>query len=102
MECQLSSINDFLIKDYNEDGYMDVLIVGNDFSSEAIYGKADASYGIVLFGSKNGFVPSPPNESGFSVPGQSNHILQILNDMGKPLIVASQNKDSLLVFSITK
>jgi len=102
MECQLSSINDFLIKDYNEDGYMDVLIVGNDFSSEAIYGKADASNGMVLFGSKNGFVPSPPNESGFSVPGQSNHILQIRNDMGKLLIVASQNKDSLLVFSIIK
>lgn len=102
MECQLSSINDFLIQDYNEDGFKDVLIVGNDFSSEAIYGKADAMNGMVLLGGKNGFVPSPPSESGFYVKGQSNHLIQIQNDMGKSLIITSQNKDSLLVFSFHK
>lgn len=102
VECQLSSINDFLIQDYNNDGFDDVLLVGNDFSSEAFFGKSDAFNGLLLQGSKKGFVSIPPKDSGFYVPGQSNHIIQFENSKGKPYILSSQNKDSLLIFSLNR
>ncbi|MGB3145281.1 MAG: VCBS repeat-containing protein, partial [Maribacter sp.] len=102
MECQLAPINDFLIQDYDNDGYEDVLVVGNDFSSEALFGKLDAFNGLLLHGSKNGFVSVPPKDSGFYVPGQSNHIIQFKNAKGKPYILAGQNKDSILVFSLNR
>ncbi|MGB3149238.1 MAG: hypothetical protein WBB27_01140, partial [Maribacter sp.] len=100
MECQLSSINDFLIQDFNNDGFEDALLVGNDFSSEAFFGKSDAFNGLLMYGSKKGFVSLPPRKSGFYVPGQSNEIIQFENSDGKPFVLASQNKDSLLIFSI--
>ncbi len=98
--CQMSPINDFLVDDFNQDNYKDVLIVGNDYSAEANYGRHDAIIGIYLEGSKNGFTPIKNSESGFLVPNQSNHIISAKNAKGEKLIIATQNNDSIRVFGI--
>ncbi|AXT62607.1 hypothetical protein D1816_20340 [Aquimarina sp. AD10] len=96
--CQLSPINDFLVEDFNNDGFKDVLIVGNNYSAEANYGRHDAMTGIYLKGSKNGFIPLKNSESGFLVPKQSNHIITSKNKNGEQLVIATQNNDSIRVF----
>ncbi len=98
--CQRSPINDFLVDDFNTDGFKDVLIVGNNYSAEANYGRHDAMIGMYLQGSKNGFIPIKNQESGFLVPKQSNHIISIKNKNKIPLVIATQNNDSIRVFKI--
>ncbi|MEW7290204.1 CRTAC1 family protein [Aquimarina sp. 2304DJ70-9] len=98
--CQLSPINDFLVKDFDLDGFKDVLAVGNNYTAEANYGRHDAMIGIYLKGSNNGFISIKNQESGFIVPKQSNHIISIQNKDKEPLIMATQNNDSLCVFKI--
>ncbi len=98
--CQTSPINDFLVGDWDLDGFKDVLIVGNNYSAEANYGRHDAMVGIYLKGTKNGFIPIKNSESGFLVPKQSNHIVSVENKHNEKLIIATQNNDSIIVHKI--
>ena len=76
--------------------------MGNDFSSEAIYGKADARTGQLLIGNHGFFEPIASRGSGFYVSGQSNHISKIVDNRGNDFILATQNNDSLQIFSMAK
>ena len=54
-QAQLSSINDFIVDDYNnDDGNSDILLAGNLFTSEVETTRNDASYGLVLTGNGDG------------------------------------------------
>ncbi|MEM8846744.1 MAG: VCBS repeat-containing protein [Bacteroidota bacterium] len=98
-ECQYGPINDFLVNDFNEDGVLDVLAVGNDFQSETNYGGHDAVNGIFLAGNAGGFFTAiPPAKSGFYVPGQSNCLIELDTGNNESLIVAAQNNDKAKVF----
>jgi len=97
--CQTAPINDFLVKDFDNDGSLDALLVGNDFSSEMLYGRHDALTGLYLKGNgTNGFTAIPSSVSGFYVPGQSNRILQLKDRAEKSWLFAAQNNDSLRIF----
>ncbi|WP_108805038.1 VCBS repeat-containing protein [Aquimarina sp. Aq107] len=98
--CQQSPINNFLVEDIDQDGFKDVLIVGNDYSAEASYGRHDAMIGVYLKGSEKGFIPTKNNKTGFLVPKQSNHIISMQNKNNEKLIVATQNNDSAMVYRI--
>jgi hypothetical protein len=100
--CQLSPINDILIDDYDKDGQMDALMVGNDFSAENHYGIYDALNGILLRGNSTFFDVIPNRKSGFYVPKQSHHIIKIKDRTNRVLLIAAQNNGSLKVFSITE
>ncbi|WP_299312595.1 VCBS repeat-containing protein [uncultured Aquimarina sp.] len=100
--CQRSPINDFLIQDIDQDGFKDVLIVGNNYSAEANYGRHDAMVGIYLKGSKKGFIPIENNKSGFLVTKQSNHIISVQKRNKENLVFATQNNDSIVVHRIIK
>ncbi len=97
--CQWSPINDFLVKDFNNDGYKDVLTIGNNYGSEANYGRYDASLGTYLQGSANGFKIIPNHASGFWITKQSNHIITTQNSNKESLILTTQNNDSICVFT---
>lgn len=100
--CQRSPINDFLVEDIDQDGFKDVLIVGNNYSAEANYGRHDAMIGVYLKGSKKGFIPIENNKSGFLVAKQSNHIISVQKKNNEKLVFATQNNDSIVVHSIIK
>ncbi len=100
--CQVAPINDMLVKDINDDGYLDVLLVGNDFTAETNYGKYDALMGVYLKGSEGGFEVIPSKESGFYVPGQSHHIIEITTMYNEKKVLVSQNNDTVMMFSINK
>ncbi len=68
--AQLSSINEILIDDYDNDGYKDALIAGNLYGSEVETPRNDASIGLLLKGNGRGdFTPIKGKDSGFYVPG---------------------------------
>lgn len=100
--CQLASINDMLVKDFDQDGYLDVVMVGNDHTSETNYGLNHALIGVYLKGSPNGFQVIKNETSGFYVPGQSHHIVSLQSKKGEDLIFASQNSSTPKVFSFNQ
>ncbi|UZO81440.1 CRTAC1 family protein [Aquimarina sp. ERC-38] len=96
--CQIAPINDFVIEDFNQDGYPDVLAVGNNYSSEANYGRQDASNGWYLQGSADGFTLVPNSKSGFIVSGQSNHMALLSDQYQRKRVIVTQNNDSIKSF----
>ena len=98
--CQVAPINDILIDDFDGDGQLDAVMVGNDFSSETHYGRYDALTGIFLKGTDSFFDAIPSRKSGFYVPGQSHYVISAKNQANSSVLIAPQNKGSLQVFSI--
>ncbi|WP_116772071.1 VCBS repeat-containing protein [Maribacter litoralis] len=100
IEVQYSTINDIEIIDYNDDGYSDILLVGNDFGNEVFVGRYDAFNGLLLKNDgKGNFKTIPTTESGFFIPGDAKNITAIKNSNGgQPYYVVTQNRDSIRVF----
>jgi hypothetical protein len=97
--AQIAPVNGILAEDVNRDGYLDVVLVGNDFGNEIFTGRLDALVGLVLLGNGKGdFNSVRPNESGFIVPGDAKSLVKLSAAQGSPLLIASQNRNSLLVF----
>lgn len=99
IESQLAPVFGSLTVDVNKDGYLDILLVGNDFGMEVQQGPADALNGLVLINDKNGgFTTLNIEESNFYVPGNAKALVKIKASDNSNLIVASQNNDTLKAF----
>ncbi|MDF2157457.1 FG-GAP-like repeat-containing protein [Algoriphagus sp. CAU 1675] len=97
--AQLGPVNGIVTDDINQDGLMDILLVGNDFGNEIFIGRLDALIGLALLGDGQGnFRPMGVEESGFVVPGDAKAIVKLNSATGSPLYIASQNRDKLKVF----
>lgn len=93
--AQISSINQILVDDYDNDGHLDALIAGNLFVSEVETPRNDAGYGLLLKGNgKGSFKPVPVTESGFFVPGDVKDMATIKVG-AKTYIIAAKNNDYL-------
>lgn len=89
--------------DLNNDGYLDVLLVGNDYGAELTNGRYDAMNGLVLLNNKKGnFNILTAAESGFYVPNDAKSLAKINGINGSNLIFASQNKGPLQAFRLNK
>ncbi len=96
--AQLSSINDMLIEDFNGDGHLDVLVVGNLFVSEIETPRNDAGTGVLLVGDGNGnFSPKDTRVSGIFANKDAKSVLSIRVGQNKWILVANNN-DKLQVF----
>jgi len=98
--CQLAPINKIIVDDFNADGYLDALMLGNDYTSETHYGRYDAISGIFLKGNEDGFIDIPSKDSGFYVSGQSHSLITLNDRKGKTYIIAGQNNDDIKVFNM--
>lgn len=52
---QISSTHDIHIEDVNNDGYLDAILIGNDYEISTQIGRLDSSKGILLINDKKGF-----------------------------------------------
>ena len=99
MPAQFAPIYGILPIDLDQDPFLDLLLVGNDFGMEVQQGRADAFMGLALRNNgKGAFIPLSMNESQFYVPGDAKS-LALINVNQKPLILAGQNQGSLKVFA---
>lgn len=89
--------------DFNQDGFLDILLIGNDHGIEVQQGRADAFIGLAMQNDGKGhFIPLTMAESRFYVPGDGKSLAMINIGNQEPAILAGQNQDSLKVFSFAK
>jgi enediyne biosynthesis protein E4 len=99
MQVQTAPIYGMLVEDFDTDGNLDVLMVGNDFGNEVSVGRLDAFNGILLKGDGKGkFKPQTLSESAFCVKGDAKGLVRITNPKGNPMVMASQNRAELRTF----
>jgi hypothetical protein len=107
IEAQLSPVNASLAGDFEGDGRVDLLVAGNEFGVPPLFGRYDASYGLLLRGRGNDgrgqFQAVGLAQSGLTLDGQVRHlaVLRQAGGKGGRLIVVARNDDSLQVLRIT-
>ncbi len=99
IECQFAPVFGMLANDFNKDGNMDLLLVGNSYSSNVEDGQFDAFTGLFLRGNgKGGFSSVPARESGFFVDGDAKGMAELSMTDGNSLILVAQNSGKMRVF----
>jgi len=100
--AQVSPVRDILVCDFNMDGKMDIVLVGNDYSERPSMGRSDASYGLCLLGdSGNEYKTLMPMKSGLIIKGDARRILPI-DVLGIHYLVAAINNENLQIFELLK
>jgi hypothetical protein len=100
-EAQFSVINDFSISDFNGDGKMDVLLVGNKYEAEVETARYDASIGLLLEGRGAGVFQSILGcESGFSV-SENSRLMGSLKIGGRKIILVGVNGGAMKAFEVS-
>lgn len=97
-QAQLSSINDIIVEDYNNDGKSDLLIAGNLFTSEVETPRNDASNGLMLIGNGDGtFIANSRTKTGFFAPSDVKklHRIKLKNEEG---VIVGNNNDLMQYF----
>ncbi len=99
LEAQVSPIFAFLPGDFDGDGNMDALAVGNFYGNQPYIGRYDALNGLFLNGNGKGlFAPIGPANSGFYAPGECRDIKLLNVGNGKQRVLVARNNGSVLGF----
>jgi hypothetical protein len=102
IEAQFSPVTAALTGDFNRDGRADLLLAGNEFGVPPVFGRYDASYGVVLNGIGGGrFEAVDLAKSGLVLEGQVRHIKAVRRATGGDLIVVARNDDRLQVLRMS-
>jgi hypothetical protein len=101
--AQMAPIQGMLVDDFDHNGDLDVLVIGNDYTAEKNNGWYDALNGAFLKGNGNGtFESIPTTKSGFFVPGDGRDIIEWKNAAQQSFILASQNSSQIQSFAWQK
>ncbi|MGB3850877.1 MAG: VCBS repeat-containing protein [Tunicatimonas sp.] len=91
MEAQMAPVFGSLASDFNKDGFLDILLVGNSQAFETYTGPYDASLGTLLFGNGRGsFAYVPQAKSGLYLT-HDQKALATINTGTENLIVLTNN-----------
>lgn len=100
--AQLSSINQIIVKDFDEDSNLDIVIAGNLYSSEVETPRNDASNGLLLKGDgKGNFKPIVAYKSGLFADGDVKDLATI-KIKEKNYILVAKNDDYLQFIKINE
>jgi hypothetical protein len=99
--AQVSAINGMQVVDINQDGYLDILYIGNNYANEVSSGRYDASNGGVLIGNGKGQFTYYQN-SGLLVTGDAKSFLGIQLGKDQLAYIAFQNRGPMRVFKPLK
>ncbi|WFO15527.1 VCBS repeat-containing protein [Cellulophaga baltica 4] len=93
--AQHSNTTQFLVKDINKDGFLDVIGAGNLFSSEVETPRNDAGIGYYLQGNgKGAFTPITATTSGLFLPGDVKD-MSFITANNQSYILAVKNNDEI-------
>jgi hypothetical protein len=96
-EAQLSCICDIQCEDINDDGVIDLIMAGNDFSFKPQFSRLDANQGLVLFGDSIGNYHKQ-NQTGFKINGEVKKMDWITNASGKRYFIVGINNEQPKLF----
>ncbi|HWK03267.1 MAG TPA: VCBS repeat-containing protein [Puia sp.] len=100
VEAQYAPIYGMAGEDIDGDGNLDLVTVGNDYGMDPYSGRHDAYMGLCMKGDgKGNFKALTIAESGFYVKGDAKGLATIHTARDEDLLIATQNQDSLVVFS---
>ena len=98
---QLSPVFGILPKDINNDGWVDVIFTGNEYSMSPYLGRQDALNGMVLLNHGKGkFTPLTIAQSGFYTPANGRALASLVVN-GQSSLVVGQNRDFMKLFQQT-
>jgi hypothetical protein len=98
MRAQFAPVFGITSGDYDGDGRLDLLMVGNSYANEAFEGRYDALNGLLLRGNGDGnFTYVQVSGSNFYVEGDAKAMVELVNDEER-LILVARNDDVLEVF----
>lgn len=98
--AQLSTINDILVDDVNADGQTDLVLIGNNYAQETLFGRYDASIGTVLLGyGKLKWKSEEPSQGRMVADGDAKYIRSLRTAFGKTYMVVNNN-DSIDFFRV--
>ena len=100
VNIQLSSVKTILPLDVNHDGFIDLVVGGNEFGFQPQLGRLDASDGDVLINDgKGNFSVLSQILSGIELPGQTRDIV-LLNRKGNPAVLFLQNNEFPVLYAL--
>jgi len=98
--AQISSINKFVVHDFDADGNLDVVIAGNLYNAEVETPRNDASFGLFLQGNGAGeFRAKPMMESGLKIVGDVRG-MELISRKGQNHILIAKNNDLLQLMKV--
>lgn len=100
IEAQMAPVYGMATTDLNADGFVDLMMIGNDFGMETGQGRADAFNGLVLLNQAGkGFRAVDFPESGLFVPGDA-RAMAFAQISQATYLVATQNRRKLSLFRL--
>lgn len=100
VQAQLSPINGIVTEDLNGDGWLDLVMNGNEYGNEVVNGQYDAMHGLVLLGNgKGSFKSLGFQQSGYFLPGDAKGLAKLVVG-DRYALAATQNRDKLQVFTL--
>ena len=98
-EVQFSCVNTICAMDVNKDGFLDILLGGNQYEFKPQFTRLDSNYGSLLLGNKNGtYSWVPYNKSGIFMKGEVKHLKSIKNANNSVSVIAVINDNSPKIF----
>lgn len=103
LKSQFSPVYGIMSGDFDDDQFLDVLLVGNFYGNNPFWGRMDALNGLLLKGMGNGqFTVLDYTQTGFLVSGDAKAIVNIPTQSGTEIILATQNQDSSRTFMVDR
>lgn len=100
--AQISTINDILVDDLNNDGHEDLVCIGNSYSQETLYGMYDASFSTILLGDgKLNWTNLSPVANNLIIDGDARYVKKVKTTNGEMLAVTNNN-GPLQLFRVKK
>jgi len=101
VEAQFAPIYASLAGDFDGDGRTDLIVGGNFWGVTPVFGRYDASYGLMMRGSADGrLTPVDIDESNLVIEGEVRHMKPLRGPKGERLIVVARNNDKLEILRV--